>query len=64
MSKLSEKEIAYFSDQLPDGMAVVDFRDIQNEIDFVKKYCPINQQGRVHSMEIAVMGFINQVKKK
>lgn len=64
MSKLSDKEIEYFRELLPDGVAIVDFRDIQNEIDFVRKYCPINQQSRGHSLEIAIMGFINQVKKK
>lgn len=68
MSKLSDKEIAYFSDQLPDGMAVVDFRGIENRMDFVKTYTPKEYDDLIITncteAEKAIEIFISQVKKK
>lgn len=65
---LTDKEIKYFSDQLPEGMAVVDFRDIKDREDFVDKYCPkdFNTKEVPYSIKIvkAIEVFIKQVKNK
>ena len=66
MSKLSDKEIAYFSDQLPEGMAVVDFREVQEPDDFIRKYCPetMRKEGIPYKLKLhsAIFYFIKQVK--
>lgn len=59
---LTDKEIKYFSDQLPEGMAVVDFREIKNQQEFVAKYCPEDVQE--YRAMFAIREFIKQVKNK
>lgn len=63
---LTDKEINHFSDQLPKGMVVVDFREVNNKNDFVEKYCPEGDRKNLpHSvcMRIALDKFIKEVKK-
>lgn len=62
MSKLSDKEIAYFSEQLPEGIAVIDFRNIKDQHDFIDKYCPEDVQE--YRAMFAISEFLKQVKSK
>lgn len=64
MSKLSDKEIEYFRELLPDGVAIVDFRDVNNVTDFVNKYGDDTEFKYTIKKNTALKNFINQVKKK
>lgn len=64
MSKLSDKEIEYFRELLPDGVDIVDFRDVNNVTDFVNKYGDDTEFKYTIKKNTALKNFINQVKKK
>lgn len=62
---LTNKEIRYFEEQLPQGMAVVDFREIKNRLDFIEKYLPTGYENKPYSIQAkhALENFIKQVRK-
>lgn len=61
---LTDKEISHFESELPKGMAVVDFREIRNRIDFIEKYLPKGYEDKPYSIQAkhALENFIKKVR--
>lgn len=65
--KLTDKQLEYFQGEMPEGVSIADFRDINNVKDFVLKYYPEVDLEIIPfclSLEIALQNFINLVKEK
>lgn len=63
---LTEKEIEYISGELPKGMKIVDFREINEPLDLVRKYCTVGERDTLPygvCLNVALERFIKEGKK-
>lgn len=66
-NKLTNKQIEYFQGEMPDGVSIVDFRNVNTHADFVEKFCPEgDRENMPYSIQMrqAIKAFIKHVKKK
>lgn len=64
---LTDKEIEHFNSELPEGMRVVDFREINGLGQFIEKFCTLEEGLQIpfhFKASDAIIKFIEHVKQK